>query len=79
MAILNQIITWIEDGIKSIINLLPDSPFQFSVPPEVANLLGYVNYFIPLGLIVKTLLVWTTAIGVWYAASVFMRWIKAIE
>lgn len=76
---LQDIVKWVVDGIKSVIDLLPDSPFRFTVPDSVVSLLGHVNYFVPVGLMLKTMLAWTVCVGVWYAAMVFMRWLKAIE
>ena len=79
MDIVKSISTWIVDGIKSIIDLLPDSPFQLNIPSNIQELLGYVNYFIPINLMVKTLIAWTACVVVFYASMVFMRWLKAID
>lgn len=78
--VLKSLVTWVVDGIKSIIDLLPDSPFRIDwVPDSVQQMLGYVNYFVPVGKMVKTMLAWTICVGVFYAAMIFMRWLKAIE
>lgn len=69
---LKSIIAW-------VIDLLPDSPFQFDVPPFIQELLGYINYFIPIGFMVKILLAWTACIAVWYVVQVAARWAKVIE
>lgn len=79
MDILKSISGWIVDGVKSVVDLLPDSPFTFDVPASVQQMLGYVNYFIPIRQMLITLGAWTACVIVWYAASVFMRWLKAIE
>ena len=62
-----------------VIDLLPDSPFNFDLPDYVQDILGYINYFVPIGSMIKILTAWTACIIVWYAASALMRWIKAIE
>lgn len=79
MDILKTVSSWLVGGLKSVIDLLPDNPFKLSVPPQIETILGYVNYFIPIRLMLITLAAWTACIVVWYAASVFMRWLKAIE
>lgn len=79
LDILSSIVDWVVDGIASIIDLLPDSPFQLTLPSYIADYMGYVNYFVPVGLMVDTLLLWTTCILAFYACMVFMRWLKAID
>ena len=44
-----------------------------------SELLGYINYFIPLSEMVGISTAWLIAIGAYYMASVVMRWIKAIS
>lgn len=63
-----------------VINLLPMSPFttyieQFSQLPY----LNWVNWFIPVGDMVKIGMAWLTAIGIFYLYSIILRWIRAIE
>lgn len=80
MDIIGKLVDWVVDNIKGIIDLLPDSPFRVEyVPAIVEQMMGYVNYFIPIGLMLKTMLAWTVCVGVWYAAMILMRWLKAIE
>jgi hypothetical protein len=43
------------------------------------ELLGYVNYFLPIAEMAAILSVWVIAIGAYYVASIAMRWIKAIS
>lgn len=77
--ILSAISDWVVNGIASIIDLLPDSPFQLMLPSYIADYMGYVNYFVPVGWMVDTLLLWTTCIIVYYSCMIFMRWLKAID
>lgn len=80
---LNNIGSWLTDFINEIqvvlFALLPDSPFQFTFPQEVKELLGYINWLIPFYMFGNTLLVWTSAILIYYAYQTILRWIKAIE
>lgn len=78
-SIINSGISWLKNMVAGVIDLLPDSPFSFDIPDYVQDILGYINYFVPIGGMIKILTAWTACIIVWYAASVLMRWIKAIE
>nr|DAF20302.1 MAG TPA: hypothetical protein [Inoviridae sp.] len=40
--------------------------------------LGYLNWFIPIGTIVKVGLSWLAAIALFYIYSIIMRWVKMI-
>jgi hypothetical protein len=44
-----------------------------------SELLGYVNYFIPIAEMAAILSVWVVAIAAYYVASVALRWAKAIS
>lgn len=62
-----------------ILSLLPTSPFQ----PLIESFgelpfLGWLNWLIPIGDIVKIGLAWLVAIGTFYLYSIVMRWIKLI-
>lgn len=64
----------------AILELLPTSPFT----EHINNLgrlpyLGYINWFIPIGTFLKIGTGWLVAVGLFYLASVVLRWIKAIQ
>lgn len=63
-----------------ILSLLPLSPFVgFIDALEKIPYLGYINYFIPVGTMLKIGAAWLSAIAVFYLYSVVARWIKLIE
>lgn len=88
---MDMIINWFQSGFSAICDilsdiangilmLLPNSPFYgFEMPSEFQNILGYINWLIPFGMICNTLLLWVTAIGVYYGYQAFLRLTKAIE
>jgi len=43
------------------------------------DILGYINYFLPLAEFSAILGGWVLAIGAYYMASIVLRWIKAIS
>ena len=62
-----------------ILSVLPQSPFQqyikaFAGLPYLSTL----NWFIPVGAIVKIFTAWLGAIILFYSYSIIMRWIKVI-
>jgi hypothetical protein len=63
----------------TIISVLPVSPFApFLTMFKDLPFLGYLNWFIPVGTIVKVGLAWLAAIALFYIYSIIMRWVKMI-
>lgn len=70
----------IQDLLDSFFSLLPQSPIIYlSSNPQIKTLLGYINWFCPIYLWISILENWLTAILVWYAVQIVLRWLKAIE
>lgn len=76
----NGILNFVQDKGKVFISLLPTSPFR-SVIDQINNIpfLSYINWFLPLDFVVGALMAWVTAITVYYAYMLILRWIKAID
>lgn len=65
---------------KAFVQLLPLSPFTSIINSlESMPYLSYINWFIPFGTLVKISAGWLVAIGLHYAYSVVMRWVKMIS
>jgi hypothetical protein len=65
-----------------IIGLLPLSPFldiQYNMPEFVRNLLGYVNYYIPLNIMLGIGLAWLGCVALYYGVGLLLRLVKAIK
>jgi hypothetical protein len=59
---------------------LPDSPLPDQLlPAEVQNILGYVNWFVPMGTMRNIMLLWLGAVGIYYIYQAILRWAKAID
>ncbi|USP70834.1 hypothetical protein KGF34_00910 [Ruminococcus sp. FMBCY1] len=67
------------DLLKSIIDLLPDSPFQMLDNSPISKYLVYINYFVDFAFIVDTLTLWLVAVAGYYTYSVILRMIKTID
>lgn len=64
---------------ETVMRMLPRSP----VKDYINNLgevefLSYLNWFIPIGMILKVLSAYLTAIALFYCYSLILRWIKAL-
>ena len=83
MDVFGEIWNWIcetlYDLLKSIIDLLPDSPFQMLDNSPISNYLVYINYFVDFQFIVDTLTLWLVAVAGYYTYSVILRMIKTID
>lgn len=64
---------------QKILDLLPTSPFQEFVD-QFSSLpyLGWLNWFFPVGDCLVVMVVWLTAVGLFYFYSILMRWLKMI-
>lgn len=70
----------LNDILSVVLMLLPDSPFaDVEIPPEITTLLGYVNYFVPVGAMLGIGAGWLTAIGIYYLYQTILRWAKTIK
>lgn len=68
---------------SKIMEVLPLDPFQqFLSQVDYSKLnqyLGYVAYFIPIHFLVLCLSAFLSALGLYYFASIVLRWIRAIS
>lgn len=69
----------LQQALQWVVSLMPDSPFKLLDNSPVAQYLPYLNWFIPFEFIIATFETWLVAIGVYYAWSVLLRWVKAIN
>ena len=65
--------------LSAIIKVFPVSPFK-GVINSLSGLpvLGYINYFIPVGTCLKIAAAWLAAITLFYLYSVIARWLRLI-
>lgn len=66
-----------------IISIFPESPLQPLIQSlrgsGVADVLGYVNWFVPIGTMIGILTGWLACIAAYYVYQIILRWIKVIE
>lgn len=76
---LSTFFSWLESGLSSVLDLLPDSPFS-DLSSQVSSLpyIGWLNWFVPVGAILSTFTVWVSAILLLYVGSIVLRWVKVL-
>lgn len=71
---------WFSLIISKVLMLLPDSPFIVpALPASVRSALGVINWLVPVSYIVGVTSAWAVAIAIYYAYSVIMRKLGAID
>ena len=71
---------WVNTLLMAVIAILPDSPFQkITTPAAVSNVLGYINYILPVSAIVTTTVIWMSAVLGYYVIKVILNWLKAVN
>lgn len=66
----------------AILMLLPTSPFvniREKLDPVFIDIMGYVNYYIPLGTILTIMVSWLGCISIYYGYQLVLRLIKAVD
>ena len=66
-----------------IISIFPESPLQPLIQSlkgsSVAEVMGYVNWFVPIGTMIGILTGWLACIAAYYVYQIILRWIRVIE
>lgn len=84
MDVINGIIKSIGDSIGWALKSLSFSPFSavseyLTAVTSKSEFLKMLNWVFPVAQAVALLEVWALCIGLWYGASVLLRWFKAVE
>jgi len=78
-GVLNAIIRVVAGAVSAVIGLLPESPFQsITLPPQVATIMGYAAWFLPIHEAVIFLQALVVAVAVWYGIRWLMRFTRYI-
>lgn len=76
----NDILNWVQDKGNWLVKFLPHSPFRRAIA-LIGNIpyMEEIAWFVPIHEMVLILMWWVSAIGVYYAYMIVLRWIKAID
>ena len=70
-----EITDWLSVLIMAVVSVLPETPFQqITIPSAVRDVLGYINYIIPITFIAATTVAWMTAILGYYVIKAALNW-----
>ncbi len=77
-------LSWMKELLDKFLDLIlkvfPLSPFApFIAALEHLPFLGYLNWFVPVGTLLKIGTAWLAAIALYYLYMVVARWIKLIS
>lgn len=84
---MDSVLDWMDSLVdkfwNKILDFMPGDPFANFIDQlkygAISDYIGYVNYFFPVGFLIKSLAAFLSALAVYYSVSVVMRWIKAID
>lgn len=74
----NVLISGLGAVLSVIISILPKSPFSLLDNTPVQPFLSGLNWIIPVDTMISIGTTWLTAIGIYYAYQIVLRWIKAV-
>ena len=79
-----DLLSWLSNSFQSIwenlIEFLPKCPlYYFESIPEIKQYLGFLNWFMPISLMISIAVDWLICITIYYVLQVILRWIKVIE
>jgi hypothetical protein len=84
MDIINGIIKSVGDAIGWVVETLSFSPFSATMEAlrsavGTSEFLKTLNWIVPIAQAVALLEAWGLCVGIWYGASILLRWLKAVE
>lgn len=80
LQLLQSIIDVLGDFLRSVLVLLPSSPFNGFYSLTIDNeFLQVLAWIVPIKEIIATCEAWLISVGLFYLYSIALRWVKAIE
>lgn len=81
--VVNAALQGLVDFVNAVVSWIPNSPFREFIDSLGttfgSELLGYLNYFLPISELLFILSTWVNGILVYYVVSIILRWVKAIS
>ncbi|WP_302193787.1 hypothetical protein [uncultured Ruminococcus sp.] len=84
---MSGILDWMDELVEKfwdkICDFMPGDPFTDLILQlkhgSLSVYLGYINYFFPVGFLIKALAAFLSSLAVYYSVSVVLRWIRAVD
>ena len=68
--------------ISTLVAVLPQDPFISTIEgfnTAFSQYIGYINYFIPFGMMSDILAVWIVSVGLWYLYRALASWLHLVS
>lgn len=81
-SVIDTILEWLSDMCIAVLMLLPESPFagiSLAKIPGFANVLGWINYFVPIGAMLSIFTTYLLAVMIWYGVRWVLRLAQYID
>lgn len=78
----DNLIDWAINLVIPLLLMLPESPIQAWQPQgmsQFAQIMGWINYFVPLGAIAGIMTSYVAAVLIWYGVRWFLRLVRYID
>lgn len=74
---LDMIVGFLRSVLGGLVSLLPHSPFEqfYGLTGLPAQILGWVNWFVPVGTLLGIMTAWLVAIAAYYVYKALLHWI----
>ncbi|WP_323480922.1 hypothetical protein [Acinetobacter baumannii] len=79
---IDSILGWLKDMVIGVLLLLPESPFKdlrLESMPEFGKVMGWINYFVPIGTMLGIFTTYLAGILIWYGVRWFLRLAQYID
>lgn len=80
---LSWLLNWFNDMVMALLLLLPDSPFlklnDYNTLSDFRQIMGWINYFVPIGWFIAILTTYLTAVLIWYGIRWLLRFAQYID
>lgn len=72
-----MVVEFLRSVLGGLVSLLPHSPFEqfYSAFQVSSQLLGWVNWFVPVGVLLGVMAVWLVSIAAYYVYKALLHWI----
>lgn len=80
--IIDALLDWLSDMVAAVVLLLPESPFaklSLATVPGFANVMGWINYFVPIGPMLGIFTTYLAAVLIWFGIRWILRIAKYID
>lgn len=65
--------------LQILVSLFPPSPFRLVFDSQFSDLLSKINYFVPVAEFVAITEAWLVSVAIYYAYSIYARFLKAVQ